>query len=755
MENLMYWVAGFFTAYLVVRGIKSIWAGGLVFLCLLPIDTSAQTVYLRVWNQHTSGSSIAVDYQRQHGGTDFEVAIQGTGTLANGGLSSFISFSAGGDLTDNFRYRVSSVGGVATGETEWRLFSATSTDMAGADALLEITETAASIPTTFTNYFSVECWTNNLGVSADVTVDAYQRYDLVDFPNMQGTQEVLVSRITPSSAGVPESGGSGGAWRVPPGGTVCFTNDSLVPIDFFFSGPGTHQTDWQGTTETNLTDQTPTIYTNTPPANGTNISYNGGAPTSATNPDPFANIPQRNPASTNRDVNARQDAEGIVKAISDGGSLTGGKLDLIYGALTNGFGGSSGGSTDGDGDGLNDVQEDLLRVIATNTTTLSNMLYQATNLAGIQGLAAAAFTEAQSIYSSSTGSMGQAMLVVSNVDWTLTNSLNPAERSESSLLSVHIGTLAGKDYVINFDPNQDSTLLADFFDVLRFTKAWWSLFIGLGLFWVMFREVMEYQKITVLNVAQVAKMPTAGVANLAARATFGTFLVATITTFVGMLPFTALGVVSLFSGVSAMPETLDVGTSVENSGLSNPIIETMLKYFWAFLQLVPLRELVTAFLQWAVFQFYMPWLFGLITTILGAFNIMVLGRCILPFLFLASSAAAQLELHNLTGTNLVWTNASRILEFPPGETRIDIEPGWNFAEDGTEVDLPLTEDLQVMRVSRDPGGGIEVDIGFATSAADFFWYGFAAGLSLFGLLAAVSAVKSGLGAGRNNVWVGD
>lgn len=744
IEPLLYWVAGFFCAYLVVRSIRSLWAGGFCFLLLTVFGSQAGT-----WTLENTGASGNVQFQVQpYAGAGWSGAgpILGPGQqhIENNGLYSEMMFRASTGVG------FVPVGGVTISSGGW--FGASN------DGSWSTNQNVV----TYTNFTNIECWTNTTSVSVDVAVTAFLDYSGVNFTGPNGETGTVATRVISSDAGTPYNdfeftGADGGKWRVPPGGVICFTNDSLVPVEFSFTGPGGASSGWEGVGETNQTTTSTTV-TNTVTGNGTNVVYNGGSPTSASNPDPFSTIPGRpGISSSNANDVVQRSGEGIVLAISDSGSRTDAKLEKIYGALTNmsGFGGAGG---DSDGDGLNDVQEDLLRVIATNTTAMSNFVVNATNLSGLQGLAESASNNAVSAYAA-TNSLGGYATAVSNVNWGLTNGFSFVERAPSSLLRLQLGQLpGGVMHELDLDPNQSSDVLEWLFSALRFTRFYGAVFVGVGLFWVMYREVQDYTKDFALQFGRWVKLPSVTVTDLVGRATYGLFLVSVTTTLIGMLPWLSWAFMSgMAAWISPMPD-IDLAADVSNNfgwDAGGVMKETALKFFWGIAQGVPFVELIAAFVQWCAFRFYMPWLFGFVLNLAHAHGILVIGRCVLPFLLVIGANGAQVELHNLTGTNVVWTNASRTIAFPPGETRIDIEPGW-YLPGGAEVVLSDNENIQVLRFSQDENGALVVDGGFATSPADYFWYGFAAGFSLFGTVAAASVIKAAVNVGvKNNVWVPD
>jgi hypothetical protein len=345
------------------------------------------------------------------------------------------------------------------------------------------------------------------------------------------------------------------------------------------------------------------------------------------------------------------------------------------------------------------------------------------------------------------------------VNVSATNLFSVGELSPTALLTIPLGTVAGVDYSINLDPFQEGTAIttwiAKLLELLTFSKKIAAMFIFVGLFWVMYSHVEQYSKDVVVMSDRIVHLPTVGASNLVGRAAFGMFMVNVVTAIIGVLPWAAFAVMALIfnSAPASAAPNLDITTEV-NASFTGAMKEVFLRYFKMIAYGIPFAEMLSAFVQWAAFRFYMPWLYGLVITYMHTHALLVIGRCILPFLFVVGASGAHLELHNLTGTNLVWTNAQRRVEFPPGETRINIEAGWYMEADGSEVPLPDTENLQVMRVSKDETGLLVLDNAFATSPADSFWYGFAAGLSIFGALAWVSVIKAGVGVGlRNNVYV--
>lgn len=695
MEGIGYFVGGFICAYLFVRSIRSIWAGGFCFLLVVNVSASWQ---VRFFNQHESGSSIHVQFQRQLDGV-YEGTVQDLGAMAHGTTGSVISWNGS---TGGIRYRVSEVGGILTGETSW---------LSGSDPVNDSTTTVITIyntsgaTVTFTNYVSVDCVTNTLSVPADVRYNMYVHFSSA-VPGPNGETETSLSTATEQVE------------RLQPGQVWCVTNQYLVPVDGFFVGPGSEDSNWQPATNNPAGVPGPNTSTNTL---STNI-LGSGSPSTA--PDPFANIPGRpGISSSNANDVVQRSGEGIVRAIGDSGSLVGGKLDRMIEVLEGIEGGVGSGVTGTNtGNGVSDfgAQDGGTNAAAGYWANAGSTQYLSLQLNTYTGLVVAA-------------------------------------RAQSSLLKISLGPKLGGvgDHEINLDPNQGG-LLDEFFAMLVWTKKYAAIAITIGLFLAMFHTVEEYRMSLVAILAGTSKTPDLTAEGIASRFAWGTIMMSLLTTLIGMLPFGIWGYFAIGDATPVLDAQVDIVANLgTGSSITAILKETALKYLWGVGQAIPFAELLAAMATWLAFRFYVGWLYGFVLMAFSAHGTIVLGRCILPFLFVVGSSAAQLELHNLTGTNVVWTNASRSISFPPGESRIDIEPGW-YLPDGSEVSLPLTEDLQVMRFSHDASGVLVIDQAFATSSADFFWYGFSTGLSLFGLAAIVSAIKNGLCVGgRNNVWVGE
>lgn len=746
MENLIYWCGGFFVAYLVVRGIRSLWAGGFCFFLASGLTVSAfDQVYVLVVNDtganvNVSSITAKIGGVSQGSGQDTRTHAGGcppgsasTGTI-NNGETKYVRWQVtdGDNESFTFHYPFASSGSIGSAFTTTPCSGSTPNGLFVAVGTVYLS--GYSGITYYTNYVSVDCVTNTLGVPADFRFGAYVHFS-PQYPSLDGvTDTVLVSDMEQVR-------------RLQPGQVWCITNEFLVPVDGFFVGPGNPESEWQPHTNNPAGPPGETVSTNTL---NTNI-LGSGTPMEA--PDPFANIPLRDVSSSNANQIVQRGAEGIVQAIGDSDSLIGGKLDRIYGALTNGTG--------GDGSGTNDASEDLLLMIATNTFAMSNMVVNVTNLSGFQGMASSASNTAIALYGGGTNTMGEAFAsggggFATNAATTL---FSPGARAPTALLTIPLGSLAGNDYEINLDPNQTGSIgakIQSLLDLLTFSKKYAAMIIFIGLFWAMYSYVEDYTVRVIQNAGRIAKLPSVGVTDMVGRAALGVWLAQIVTVVIGILPWAAFAVMSLYfnSAAASSVPNLDVEADAA-ANLTGVMKEVFLRYFWAIGHGIPFAEMLSAFIQWVAFRFYMPWLFGFVITIIDTYAIMVIGRCILPFLFVVGASGAQIELHNMTGTNLLWTNSTRLIQFPPGESRIDIESGW-YLTNGSEVPLPETENVQVLRFSLDPDGALTLDYSFATSPADYFWYGFAAGLSIFGVLAWVSVIKAGIGVGlKNNVYVRD
>lgn len=631
MEEIVSFSCGFALAYLTVRAIRSFGSTvGLVFLIFLGSTSYASPLIKLENNGGTTIAAGAVTLVRQ---TDSAVTVLNSGVaIAPGGTRTY-DFSTSISPTGNYLYDIkvsgvtihASVGGTsgtATGSSPNRIWSgawyegpASVWTLGGVDYYYPLAAAAS-----YTNYVvAPACVTNNFAVPASFWLEITEG----------GNTEIA------------------GPHYLQPGEIFCtpaFTNHQGITLQWVayqsndgFSAPTPVGDPTEGTPQV---DSSETPDPSIPPA------------VAEGSVDPFGDIPVREGITTNETQAARQNSEGIVRAIGESSDRQSATLSNLF----TGFGFQNLASlTNLSSSPTNDYGA-LLEEITNNThqaNLLSSNDYKLkTNVAGVG-------TAFDSIKDAFEASLSNAIVAGSNsaaVIWNesqlagvysdLTNGMSDTWiYEETAPPASTFGVDLGRGFSWDLNPFASQTTVTSF-DGLRsrlgyvctYIRSWMSWAIGFALFWMCWKK-SYYLTLRLHSVEAHINGPSVSWDEIAAIGaslfTGGTaaaiwigikkfalvMFITFLTVVIGTLPSLLL---VFLSDLGYVPLSGDgFFEQLKTDGLGETLLSTAaLWFFWILGHAIPWVVLSTAFVNYMLYDFYSIVLFNLVCTVLRATRIL-------------------------------------------------------------------------------------------------------------------------------------
>lgn len=722
MENILCWLGGALLAYLVLRALRGMWTtvGCLALVTLSGVTAHANSI-ITFHNTYSAELSFQTDYYS--GGSWINYSLM-NGTLAVGAQT---TKNDGGGLGDGMTMR-----------TRWSLSGSPYTNIYtnswSSGSTQTLTPSApAPEPTWFTNSLSIK---NTNWFDATYNVSVYS------------TNGVLMTN-----------------WSFKPDLGVqydinfSYTNDFVATV----SSPGDQSTDFERKT---------TIASGENAGTGASNPSNNNA--TASNFDPFTQLPQNTPNTTNQMVADRQNALGIAETINRGLQQLGNQFQSL--GTIGGVGGAQflGQISTNTATGTNQMSD--LGAIKTNTLNTANNTAASTNLLNdiktnlleggalaaasnaILGAIDAGMNTASNIYNGTGGHGKRLSDLAGEVGDSVTNNgwaTAPGSASGTGPLdfSVSNGEVTYK-YSLNpfstFIQGQSGmsnlyTTLDNMTSAMGWIKSYFVAIIFFIMWWWIYQDIQVAIEKAALP-AGLIKSPDADWKSVLGSLTVGLLFQTLITSLIMTLPTTMAAYYDNWGIADAhkMPGTA-IGTSLA-AGNAGGWSGTMLAAYKILSNMIPFTTFFVAAGNYLAFLLLkdkaLNWIF-IALRIRGAFS-----RALAWGLFTLATAtvaeAAEVTVQNWTTNTLALTN-ELVFSFPPGAHTLDLAPGGWTNEMGTFV-LSGDENLRyVLTIAHsDVTGTNEFVLSTARTPLNAALHGFLWGFGVFGTAWCVSLVRRGL-----------
>lgn len=272
-------------------------------------------------------------------------------------------------------------------------------------------------------------------------------------------------------------------------------------------------------------------------------------------------------------------------------------------------------------------------------------------------------------------------------------------------------------------------------------KTWLAWLITLGLWWACIERMDEHLKAVQIAGILVQK-PSGGVVPagaLLARVGIGSLLVGGITTVIAILP-TAVTAWLNTKGVDNPhgPTFTGLADSIPLIGFSQGVAVAS-DYYILLGNWIPFSTLFTAMASWVIFYFFCGWLAGFV--FLG---LRVAGLLAPVFVFCVWQVHGdQVRFENLAGSSVQASNGAEVVSVPPGVVEgLVLSPGdWSCGTNGFTI--LGSGSYQVVRAVGQTNGVVFLAVSQGYSTLDWFWTGFNLGFIVFGTAWAVSSARQG------------
>lgn len=704
-EDLISLIAGFLTAYLIIRAVRSFRGGvGVVLVSLLGVESSRAGVTFLLHN--STGSSIAgtvfiytdSGYNTYGAKVDAAAPAGGTGTAAGMGNGNWFWVGWGG----------STLGGPPPTYYPYQqkygqLSNVTNT-----------IEVGSPPPSWVTNYFAngTNYW-NGLGDSTYL-LKLYTNGTLAstqDIPLIVGTNFLSLTN--------PIAGYTG-------------------PFTYSVTMPGTGTNDWISVTTTGSVGSV--IGPSSLPS--TNLTSSGfvsqvrniGTDSTVTNQNSQIQSQQQNQSLLNQlqnlldaqNKNARDLQSTLTNSVSGGGTnvsdqITHDKLQSatnLLTAVTNSI----------------PTVTNLLQGILTNTARIetntrpvslsdvTNAIFGgqfSTNMAG-------ATNQYVDDYQSGFGS-----LTNGGFAWTTNTSGATSNGMQVAL---------GRGMVLDFNPLHNAEGLGlKLILAAPWVRKWLAWGVTFTLWWLCVEWIDKLIR-ELLGIAAVTSKGGGGdMLTYATRGAAALVIAMLIAGTLAALPTAAVAWMTT-NGIGD-PFTVDsiLTDAVNAPGLGGIVAE----YVDMLLVFVPLDVILVAFVSWVVFFFSAEFWFGLVCTGLRIIGLYV--PCLLLLLGSVAVCGDQVRFENFTGGSIVASNGSRVLSFPPGVSDRLVLPQGNWLS-GTNGWIVYSDGMDVIRAYGDTNqvGVVYFEQGRGYSAYQWWMWGMNGGFLIFGTTWAISAARSGI-----------
>jgi len=291
---------------------------------------------------------------------------------------------------------------------------------------------------------------------------------------------------------------------------------------------------------------------------------------------------------------------------------------------------------------------------------------------------------------------------------------------------------------------QRGLLQDDFVAAGPWIRKWIAWGVTLALWWLCVARCDEAVT-SVAKVAAVSAKPSGGVVDAyLLRGTVGLMIALAITTAMATLPTAAIAWLETegITGWAPWSGGQGFASDIVNVGASH-FVAIMQEYWSILVVFVPLNVIFLAIVSWAVFFFTVQFWFGLVCTALR-----VMGMMIPALLFCALAVECRADVvrfENLSGNQVVASNGVEVLSFPVGTTdKLVLHPGnWICGTNGFTVS---SGGFQVVRAVGDTNmlGGMVFIQADGYSGYGWFMWGMNCGFVVFGTAWVVSCARSGI-----------
>jgi len=542
------------------------------------------------------------------------------------------------------------------------------------------------------------------------------------------------------------------------GDVICFTNNVTdgCHLSYYIVGPGGADTDYVFKTWQDG-DGTDTVTPTDPGSGGGGTGSGGATDNDSVDSDTTPRTPNSGTATDPR-IPDRENAEAIVKAVDRAKNEISATIRTGANAITNAIDHASTNNTGGAG--TNDYTA-LLQQIATNTLNTADRMTSLTNqIDGAFGISTninaysnavismISFSAASNIFNASAIA-GVVDDAISGVKGSATNastafslSGNPLEFSIAKTSGGYAHLNVGLVSTINDSPTV-SGIRAKLYTFLNWIRSWFLALIPWVMFWLVMWSSLKWQEEIQLaflhnlptvsaNISVVGLLSKAFTIQLVIKA--ATVIVSALIGFVPTLIVAhAQGLVYGAGFQGAIP---DIRNHLDGGG--GGFFPAAQAFYNALLEVLPMTTVIFSAVHYLAYQLYgkrlILFTITILTYILPAVRIAIL----FSVLSWSSSIGAEVEILNLSGTNVVFAKGGKALTVPPGQLSLNLDAGaWTV--DGASLTVPATEDRFYVRCEQS---------GFSTSMGEsdwsWFWAGFQHGIVVFGTVSMVSSLMYGV-----------
>lgn len=458
--------------------------------------------------------------------------------------------------------------------------------------------------------------------------------------------------------------------------------------------------------------------------------------------DPFGDIPARENISTNEAVAARQNSEGIVRAIGESSDRQTAGLSNLFTSF--GFGNltllTNLGGTNSD--------TAILQTISSNTAMATNMLSHLTNLATATGMLSQITGQASEILANDTEAAAISNFVATGeiaANSTVTNQSVTGEGSDS-ILKFTFNNANGDPAALNLDPlntTGDTALAASmkvkFKTWMNFLRDWILKLLPFVMFWGCMSLAVGWMRAASESSLHVADSAANNLSpsGLIAGVVSGVIAVA----FSFMFGFFPTMLVTKFEELSLTGAIPSLADHIRDWTEGGDMATAGLRAFEVFSEAIPFTSCIQSAVTYLGFRAFGEKAYIGVLSAFRAFAFV--SKCVLPFLLVAQIHGASVRVINLDTNSVTWTNDSRSLAFPQGETLLNLEDtGWKVGD--VVLDLDEGENEIVYRFSRNAAGELVADRGVDEGDWSWFWGGYKIGIVIFGAAWMVRIVRTGL-----------
>lgn len=726
-KDIMCLLGGFFTAYLIIKVVRSFRGGVGVGLLLLggmqPVD--AATTYLSLRFHNNTASTYQVLFYGQISPNWYNVCAS-AGMSVPGYTSQTNSCVLGNDFSAWQCWgKIGSAPNYAGDGTYCGGASTALYYTAGGTYILDATIGTAVQP--YTNYwYNINyCNTNKCPVTMTLT------FSYPGSNNVVRISPLLQNGSVPDCWDVKETNvfGSGKAFSYSLMRTGCPTEDRVPQL----VSNGASSTD-----------------------GGSAGALATFAQTTRQNGDPGLNSATDGDTNRSDRVIAHQDAMAIKRSIDESADLLDHDMEALYDAIRAGPT-NTGSSSNVYSGVLNDIKTNTLATAAntgaiytntagiyTNTLQVSSGDWVTNGMGPFAGLTNIGGGTNAGVWSVGLGSATNG----------LGNVWSGSVVGTPGALAVSLPAPGGGSYVLDLDVFSSMTgihlkLLA----VAPWIKMWFSWALTYMLFWLVFYHLYEHSVAIGLVASSVPQSSAGGLLQFMTRMGTRATLISVVGGIFAITPVAAMSILhsyGLFSPFSAANGLLESISSISDSGM----VSIILTYVDELTIFIPFDTLFLFMTIWPLVFFTVAYFHNFIVIVLMSLG-MTLPLFVVGLFSVCQSVdvqAEQVRFENLTGGSIVVSNlvdSSRVLSFAPGVSEdLVLVPG-DYVMGTNGFTVAPSGHYDVIRAfgMSDTNSGIswvafEQAAGY--TAVDWWMIGMNLGFAVFGTAWAVSCARSGL-----------